>query len=126
MTTRTCLAALAVLVLITSFGCATLFKSKKSSISLSSTPAGADIYVDGNHVGQSPVVIELPNKKEHMITFRKQGYGETTCRIDNNVGAGWVVLDVLGGLIPVIIDAATGAWYNLDPKACNVNLPAVQ
>jgi hypothetical protein len=105
-------------------GCATLFKSKKSSISLSSTPSGAEVFVDGSRVGQTPVILELPNKKEHTVVFRKDGYGETTCRIDNSVGAGWVILDVLGGLIPVIIDAATGAWYNLDPKACNVNLTA--
>ena len=124
MTARTRLTALLILVLLASVGCATLFKSKKSSISMSSTPSGADVYVDGNRVGQSPVVIELPNNEEHIITFRKEGYGETTCRIDRHVGGGWVVLDVLGGLIPVIIDAATGAWYNLDPKACNVNLPA--
>ena len=110
------------IVLGLTVSCATLFKSKKTSISLSSTPSGAEVYVDGSRVGQTPVILELANKKEHIVVFRKEGFAETTCRIDNSVGGGWVVLDVLGGLIPVIIDAATGAWYNLDPKACNVNL----
>ena len=36
--------------------------------------------------------------------------------ITNHVGAGWIVLDVLCGLVPVIIDAATGAWCDLDQK----------
>ena len=33
--------------------------------------------------------------------------------VSKKVGAGYVVLDVLGGLLPVIIDAATGSWYVL-------------
>ena len=34
--------------------------------------------------------------------------------LTNRIGAGWVVLDILGGVVPVIIDAATGAWYAFD------------
>lgn len=29
---------------------------------------------------------------------------------------GWIVLDILGALVPVVIYAATGAWYSLDQK----------
>ncbi|MGC9093737.1 MAG: hypothetical protein ACP5JH_10890 [Bacteroidota bacterium] len=32
------------------------------------------------------------------------------------------MLDILGGLIPVIIDAATGAWYYLDQTSINAVL----
>ena len=39
------------------------------------------------------------------------------------VGASWVILDVLGGLVPIIIDAATGKWNSLDRETCNINLP---
>ncbi|ETA27261.1 hypothetical protein SJDPG2_04310 [Porphyromonas gingivalis SJD2] len=35
--------------------------------------------------------------------------------------AKWVVLDVLGGLIPVAIDAITGNWYGLDQNKLNVD-----
>ncbi|GAA5522894.1 hypothetical protein Asal01_02862 [Fodinibius salicampi] len=31
-------------------------------------------------------------------------------------------LDVLGGLVPVVVDAATGAWYNLDQESINATL----
>ncbi len=27
------------------------------------------------------------------------------------MGGGWVVLDVIFGLVPVIVDAATGRWF---------------
>jgi len=38
------------------------------------------------------------------------------------VGAGWVILDILGGLIPVIVDAATGDWHYLDQTNVNAAL----
>ena len=37
-----------------------------------------------------------------------------------------MILDVLGGLLPVIVDAATGAWKGIEQGACDVNLPAAE
>jgi len=105
-------------------GCATLFAHKTVMAPLSTDPPGAEVFVDGHRVGQTPMTFELSQRREHVITFRKAGYKEATCTIARSVGAGWVILDVLGGLVPVIIDAATGSWYGSNPKACNVNLPS--
>lgn len=41
-------------------------------------------------------------------------------------GAGWIVLDVLAGLVPIIVDAATGAWYGLDQDNVNAVLEKQQ
>jgi hypothetical protein len=38
------------------------------------------------------------------------------------LNAGYVVVDVLLALVPVIIDAATGSWYTLAPSPMNVML----
>src|SRR5437899_1435331 len=105
-------------------GCATLFAHKTMMAPLSSDPPGAEVFVDGHRVGQTPMTYELNHRQDHVITFRKAGYKEASCMIARSVGVGWVVLDVIGGLIPVIIDAATGAWYTSNPKACSVNLPS--
>ncbi|MCZ2846084.1 MAG: hypothetical protein O2U61_06290, partial [Candidatus Bathyarchaeota archaeon] len=48
--------------------------------------------------------------------FKIEGYKPKSVQINNKVGAGWVVLDIVLGLVPVVIDAATGAWYSLDQK----------
>ena len=34
----------------------------------------------------------------------------------------WIILDVISEIVPVIIDAATGAWYELDQKNINAIL----
>lgn len=104
-------------------GCGTLFNSGQEDVAMSSEPNEAEVFVDGSRVGQTPVTLELDNQATHTVTFRKEGYQEATCQIGTSVGAGYVVLDVLGGLVPVIIDAATGKWKSMDKGSCNVTLP---
>lgn len=108
----------------TAVACGTLFNSGSKSVSMSSEPSEAEVYVDGGRRGITPITLELDNQSEHTVVFRKDGHEEVTCQIGTSVGAGYVILDVLGGLVPVIIDAATGKWKSLDKETCNVNLPA--
>jgi hypothetical protein len=103
-------------------GCATLFASKRETVSFRTVPPGAEILINGNPVGTTPYQQDLQKKKEYIVTFRLAGHREVTCEIGKKVGAGWVVLDVLGGLVPIVIDAITGDWHSLDKKSCDVTL----
>ena len=40
--------------------------------------------------------------------------------MSRSVGIGWVILDILGGLVPLIVDTATGDWFMLDTEHVNV------
>jgi PEGA domain len=102
--------------------CAALFNAKTHPIQMNSNPAGAEVWVDGNRVGTTPTSVDLSIKEEHTVTFKMADHKDVTCLVNRKVGVGWVVLDVLGGLVPVIIDAATGSWYELDKNACNGDL----
>jgi hypothetical protein len=103
-------------------GCATLFAPKTQPLILSSDPGGAEIYLNGFKMGITPLELELKADKSYTIEFRKEGYQSITRVVNTKVGAGWVILDVLGGFIPVIIDAATGSWYQLDQDIVNAVL----
>jgi hypothetical protein len=103
-------------------GCATLFAPKTNPLAVSSEPHGAEVYVNGFKMGTTPVELSLKPDKSYTIEFRKEGYESVTRVVNTKVGAGWIVLDVLGGFIPVIIDAATGAWNKLDQDAVNAAL----
>jgi hypothetical protein len=96
--------------------CALIFKGTKEEVRFGSDPQRAEVYIDGVKMGETPFALKLVTKKAYLIEFRKEGYKSKSYQINNKVGAGWIVLDVLGGLIPVIIDAATGAWYSFDQK----------
>jgi hypothetical protein len=110
------LIALASLVLCT--GCAAIFGSKQKNFDLRSHPDGAEVYLDGARLGTTPFKVNLSNQKEHTFVFRMAGYKETQCTLARGTGGGWVIADILMGLVPVIIDAATNSWSQTKGNGC--------
>lgn len=96
--------------------CATLFKGTQEEIRFGSDPQRAEVWINGVKMGETPFSVKLESKKTYTIEFRLEGYESVVKNISNKIGAGWIILDILAGLVPVIIDAATGAWYSLDQK----------
>ena len=109
---------LLVVMLVTS--CATIFKGTTDPIKFGSNPAGAEVYIDGKLMGKTPINFELTSKKTYVIDFKFEGQTKTI-NLTNKIGIQWIILDVLGGLIPVVVDAVTGDWYQLKPKDVNVD-----
>jgi len=107
-------------------GCGLIFQGTKQDVGFDSGPGAAEVWVNGAKVGVTPCKIELKRNEEYTIEFKKEGYQTKSYRITNGVGAGWVILDILGGLIPVVIDAATGAWSSLDQNSINATLEKQQ
>jgi len=103
---------LALLALLPS--CATLFNGSKDAVDFSSDPGGAKVYVNGQFMGTTPFQLELISKHSYTIEFRKDGFQNKTVLLTNSVGGGWIVLDVIFGLVPILVDASTGDWYGLD------------
>ena len=118
--------SIVVLVVYLLGGCATIFKGSHNMVDFSSNPAGAKVYVNGALRGTTPINLKLESKRTYTIEFKKDGFETQTYTITNHVGVGWIVLDVLFGLVPVIVDAATGAWYELDQNAVNAVLEQQQ
>jgi len=113
------------LIAFTLTGCAAVLGSKQKEFDLHSTPQGADVYLDGNRLGTTPLKARLSNQAEHTFVFRKEGYKDATCTLARGTGAGWVVLDVLTGLVPIVIDAATNSWSQTKGQTCSGALEPV-
>lgn len=105
-------------------GCATLFNSGTKNVAMSSNPSAAEVWINNVNRGATPITLELNNHQSHTVVFRKEGYQDVACELTASVGAVWVILDILGGLVPVIVDAATGEWKGIDQDVCNVVLPS--
>jgi hypothetical protein len=103
-------------------GCAAMFKGSNSKVIATSRPEGAKVYVNGFYYGTTPIKLNLKSKESYAIEFRKEGYQSVTRHVHSRVGAGWIILDVIFGLVPVIVDAATGSWYYLDQKRVDAEL----
>lgn len=95
-------------------GCATVFKGGEQSVPINSNPQGAEIIIDGISYGTTPQIVRLEVQRSYDVTLR-QGDQERTMTLRNRVGTTWVVLDVIGLLIPLLVDASTGDWYELTP-----------
>lgn len=96
-------------------GCAAMLASKTATIPIDSSPSQAEVFVDGVSRGFTPLHLDLEPKRSYTIVLKKEGQADTVYELHNSVGAGWVVADVLlTALVGVIVDASTGAWYQLD------------
>lgn len=102
--------------------CATIFGSKEKELPIISEPGGAEVYLDGVRIGTTPVKYKIDNTKAHTIVFKKEGFKDASCTLNRGTSAGWVILDVLGGLVPIVIDAATGNWSQVKAKECMTRL----
>lgn len=106
-------------------GCATILGSKTSQFDFNTQPQGARVVVDGTPLGTTPTTAQLSNTKEHQVVFQMQGFNDGGCTLTKSTGAGWVVADVLFGLAPIIVDAATGNWSQNKEHSCQMTLTPV-
>lgn len=110
------------LAVLTLGGCATILASKGPvEIPTASTPGGVEVYLDGNRLGTTPVKVEVERKKSHTLVFKKDGFKDASCLLEAKTGAGWVILDILFFVWPVIVDAVTNDWTKVS-GACNITM----
>lgn len=50
------------------------------------------------------------------IDFHKDGNANKTVPVNHSVSAKRVVLDLLGGVLPMLVDVAKGDWFSLDQE----------
>ena len=100
--------------------CATIFSGNTDEVVITTSPSDALVSVNGIPRGYTPLTLELEKGASYTIKVEKEGYQDGYATISDKVGAGWVVLDVFSGLVPLIIDAVTGSWSGLEPD--NISL----
>lgn len=107
---------------ICALGCATIIQGTEEEVSVDSEPDGATVSVDGDKQGDTPQKFKLERGDSHTITINKEGYEKETYNISNDIAVEWVVVDVVFGLVPIVVDAVTGAWYKLEKTHIDVEL----
>jgi hypothetical protein len=104
-------------------GCGTLLSGTNEPLTITSEPSGAEVRIDGEKRGRTPLSTSLASTENHTIEVRKDGYREEVATVTSEVNGGYVVLDVLlTGFVGIIIDAATGGWKTMSPNQIAVTL----
>jgi len=122
MKSRVYLGTVLALICLFGTGCGVLFSGTSEDVQVTSSPPGASVYINGHEMGRTPTVLNLESGRSHYIKVAKRGYHDQSVHLGYSIGAGWVVLDLLGGFVPLVIDAATGGWNQLDRTTVNVTL----
>ncbi|WP_420576265.1 PEGA domain-containing protein [Ekhidna sp.] len=104
--------------------CATIILGSRQPVSIASSPSNAQIYVNGELEGKTPKSINIKKSEAESfnIKIELEGY-EPYETVLSRKTSGWIAGNIVfGGLIGLIIDAATGSMYKLSPEEINAQL----
>lgn len=107
--------------------CATVTRGSNDAWMVDSDPSGARVETTNGHMcTATPCAIKMSRKSEFTATISKPGYKPATVQVTHktaNAGAAGVAGNVLvGGLIGIGVDMATGASQDLTPNPVKVTL----
>jgi len=103
-------------------GCCTIISGRNQSLPVVTNPSGARVIIDGIQQ-QSPCTLVLDRKHlVYQVRVEKDGYEPTEITLRKGVN-GWIWGNVLlGGIIGLIIDIATGSINKFTPTELEVSL----
>jgi hypothetical protein len=113
-----------------STACATVTRGSSQAWTVETTPGGAQVKTNiGFACDATPCTFKMPRKSEFDVTITKEGYKPYTTHVTHQMsGQGGTAVAgnvIVGGLIGIGVDAATGAGLDLKPNPLKVTLEPV-
>lgn len=94
--------------------CCAVINGRSQEVHFAASPAGAKLTVDGQDRGSVPQTVLLKRGSDHTIRIEAPGYAPYEAKLEGST-SGWVFGNILiGGLIGLAVDYATGAVYVFD------------
>lgn len=115
-----------ILGLVMTTGCATITRGTSEAWTVDSRPPGAQVKLSTGQECETPCTLQLKRKDSFTVTIHKEGYRKVQTQVVSQVagaGAAGMAGNVLvGGIIGVGVDAATGATKELKPNPLVIEL----
>ncbi len=108
-------------------GCATVTRGTTEAMTVSSEPAGAEaVSSTGLLCPATPCTWEISRKTDFAVTFKKAGYKTEQVQVGTKIAgsgaAGFAGNVLIGGLVGMGVDAATGATLEHYPNPVFVTM----
>lgn len=107
---------------IAATGCATIINGETQDISINTSPAGANVYVDAKPIGKSPLVAQVKRKDGTVIRVEHPDYKTEEIHLKTTSSAFFFGNILFGGLPGTTTDVATGAAIQYEKDSYYVAL----
>jgi PEGA domain len=109
--------------------CATVTRGTTNQMQIQSEPTGADVATSLGHRCTTPCTLTIDRKSEFTVGVSKPGYRlvETPVRVQiaGAGAAGFAGNIIVGGVVGMVADAATGATLEHTPNPLTVTLTKI-
>lgn len=103
-------------------GCATIVRGTTQPVAIASDPPGALVEVDGEAAGHTPTVAILSRASNHTVRLSAPGYEPAGVTLRRGL-TGWAWGNAVFLALPgLLVDAHTGALYELSPARVDTTL----
>jgi hypothetical protein len=107
-------------------GCGTIMQGTQQSIGIASNPSNACVWVDRAFAGNTPIIVEMSRKDNHIVRIELEGYQPYEATFSKKLSY-WVFGNVVfGGIIGLAVDAITGGLYMLTPEQVQAEMRSNQ
>lgn len=101
-------------------GCATVTRGTTNQIQITSEPTGAEVRTSLAHNCMTPCTITVDRKAEFSVVFNLPGHAEQVIEVKSQLAgagaAGFAGNVIVGGVVGMGVDAATGATLEHVPN----------
>lgn len=109
-------------IVISMTSCATIMHGTRQSVGIASNPSNASVWVDKAYAGDTPVIVEMSRKDNHIVRIELDGYQPYEAAFSRQL-SGWVFGNIVfGGVIGLAVDAISGGLYMLTPDQVQAEL----
>jgi len=102
--------------------CASIMTGRHQKIAVTSNPEGATVTCADQTIVTPGELTLLRGEGPYTVAINKDGYWEETVILKKTMSGATAGNALIGGLIGIGVDAATGAMYKLVPEEINVDL----
>ena len=94
-------------------GCATMFSGTTQQVRVKSKPAGAQVFLNGKNIGQTPVTAVVSRWGFHRVRIELAGYEPYEVKLEKHYNPNATANVFIGGVF-IVVDALTGAIFEQD------------
>lgn len=106
--------------------CATVTRGTVNQVQIISEPSGAEARTSIGHTCTTPCTLTVDRKSEFTVSYSKEGFAEASVPVATRLaGAGAAGLAgniLIGGVVGIVADAATGATLEHYPNPVSATL----